>query len=258
MFSVFYLIKYAALPPNLILLLLLVGFFLCLTRRRPSGFVCLGIGILLYGCLSLGTTARYLVGPLESAYRPLGRDRLPQQGTLVVLGGGVSPLEDFPASDRLGRASFRRAVEAVRLYHLMGGPEICVSGGPGNPFSPVAEAPVLRDFLIGVGIPEDKIILETRSRTTFENVEQLLAMPLKRPLIVVTSARHMSRALRVFSAFGETPIPAPCDFHPLGRPGDPLSYLPSAEAFSASTSALYEYLGIAWYRLLGRIGHEAA
>jgi uncharacterized SAM-binding protein YcdF (DUF218 family) len=122
----------------------------------------------------------------------------------------------------------------------------------------VAEAPVLREFLIGVGIPEDKIIVETQSRTTFENVERVLTMPLKRPLIIITSARHMSRALRVFSVFGEAPIPAPCDFHPLGRPGDPLSYLPSAEAFSVSTSALYEYLGIAWYRLLGRITKETA
>lgn len=47
----------------------------------------------------------------------------------------------------------------------------------------------------------------------------------------------------VFSAFGEAPTPAPCDLHPFGRPGDPLCYLPSAEALSASTSALYEYLG---------------
>lgn len=258
MFSVFYFVKHAVLPPTLILLLLLAGLFLSVTRRRRSGLVCLGLGILLYGCLSMGHTARLLVRPLESAYPPLGRDRLPPHGTLVVLGGGVSPLVDFPASDRLGRASLGRAVEAVRLYHLMGRPEILVCGGPGNPFSPVAEAPVLREFLVGVGIPEEKISAETESRTTFENVERLLTMPLKRPLILITSARHMSRALRVFSAFGETPIPAPCDFHPLGRPGEPLSYLPSAEAFSASTSALYEYLAMVWYRLLGRITKETA
>jgi uncharacterized SAM-binding protein YcdF (DUF218 family) len=259
MFSVFYLVKHAALPPTLILILLVVGLLLSFTRRRRWGLVCLGLGILLYGGLSMDYTAGLLVRPLEAAYPPLGRDRLPRQGTLVVLGGGVSPLASFPASDRLGRASLRRAVEAVRLYHLMGGgPEIVVCGGPGNPFSPVAEAPVVRDFLVGVGIPEQKIIVETESRTTFENVERLLAMPLKRPLILVTSARHMSRALRVLSAFGEEPIPAPCDLHPLGRPGEPLSYLPSAEAFSASTSAIYEYLGIVWYRLLGRMAHETS
>ncbi|MBP1724716.1 MAG: YdcF family protein [Deltaproteobacteria bacterium] len=255
MFSVFYLAKHAVLPPTLILILLLVGLLLSLTRRRSSGLVCLGLvclGLLLYGCLSMDPIARMLVQPLESAYPPLSRDRLPPQGTLVVLGGGVSPLVDFPASDRLGRASLRRALEAVRLYHLMGGPEIIVCGGPGNPFSPVAEAPVLREFLVGVGIPEKKILVETESRTTFENVERLLAMPLKRPLILISSARHMSRALRVFSAFGEAPTPAPCDLHPLRRPGDPLSYLPSAEAFAVSTSALYEYLGIVWYRLSGR------
>jgi uncharacterized SAM-binding protein YcdF (DUF218 family) len=252
MFSVLYVTKHVVLPPTLILILLLVGLLLSLTRRRSSGLVCLGLGILLYGCLSMEVTARFLVQPLESAYPPLSRDRLPPQGTLVVLGGGVSPLGDSPAADRLGRASLRRALEAVRLYHLMGGPEILVCGGPGNPFSPVAEAPVLREFLVGVGIPEEKIIVEAESRTTFENVQYVLAMPLKRPLILVTSARHMSRALRTFSAFGEAPIPAPSDLHPLGRPGDPLSYLPLAEAFSVSTSALYEYLGIVWYRLSGR------
>ena len=252
MFSVLYFVKHATLPPTLILIFLLLGLFLSLTKRRRSGLVFLGLGILLYGCLSIGSTARILTRPLESAYPPLSPGRLPPQGTLIVLGGGVSPLVDLPASDRLGRAPLRRALEAVRLYHLMGGPEILVCGGPGNPFSPVAEAAVLRELLVGVGIPEEKIIVEIESRTTFENVARLLTMPLKRPLILVTSARHMYRALRVFSAFGEAPTPAPCDFHPLGRPGDPLFYLPSAEALSASTSALYEYLGIVWYRLSGR------
>lgn len=252
MFTLLYFVKHAALPPTLILLLLLAGFFLSLGRWRRSGLVSLALGILLYGCLSIGPAASILVRPLESAYPPLGRDRLPPRGTLVVLGGGVSPRADLLTSSRLGRASLTRGLEAVRLYYLMTESEIVVCGGRGNPYSPVAEAPVMRDFLVSVGIPEGKVLVEKESRTTFENVERLLAMPLRRPLVLITSARHMSRAMKVFGSFGQVPVPAPCDFQSLAHPGDPLYYLPSLEALAASTSALYEYLGMVWYRVSGR------
>jgi uncharacterized SAM-binding protein YcdF (DUF218 family) len=111
----------------------------------------------------------------------------------------------------------------------------------------------MRDFLVSLGIPEGKIIVEAESRTTFENIEKLRNFPLRRPFVLVTSASHMPRAVTVFNALGEQPLPAPCDVRGLWEAHDPSSYLPSAEALAASTSAVYEYLGLAWYRLCGRL-----
>jgi uncharacterized SAM-binding protein YcdF (DUF218 family) len=213
----------------------------------------LALGTLLYTGLSLRPTAHLLLRALEGPYPPLAADKVPRQGTILVLGGGIWSRPDLPAESQLSRASLRRLVEAVRIYRLMAEAEIVVSGGRGNPFLPVAEAPVMRDFLVSLGVPEGKIIVEADSRTTFENVERLGAFPLRRPFILVTSARHMPRALGVFNALGERPLPAPCDVQSLWEVHDPSSYLPSAEALAASTSAVYEYLGLAWYRLGGRL-----
>jgi len=178
---------------------------------------------------------------------------VPHQGTIVVLGGGMWSRPDLPAASQLSRASLRRLVEAVRIYRLMAEADLVVSGGEGNPFLPLAEAPIMRDFLVSLGIPEGKIIVEADSRTTFKNVERLRNFPLRRPFILVTSAHHMPRAVGVFNALGERPLPAPGDVRGLWEAGDPSSYLPSAEALAASTSAVYEYLGLAWYLLSGRL-----
>lgn len=251
MFALIYLVKQALLPPTVILLLLLAGFLLCRGRRRRVGTTVLALGIVLYTGLSLRPTAHLLLRPLEGPYPPLAPDKVPRQGTIVVLGGGIWSRPDLPAASQLSRASLRRLVEAVRIYRLMAEAEIVVSGGKGNPFLPQAEAPIMRDFLVSLGIPEGKIIVEAESRTTFENVERLRNLPRRRPFILVTSAHHMPRALGVFSRLGEPPLPAPCDVRGLWEASDPSSYLPSAEALAASTSAVYECLGLAWYRLSG-------
>jgi uncharacterized SAM-binding protein YcdF (DUF218 family) len=253
MFTLIYLVRQAVLPPTVILLLLLAGFLLGRGSRRRVGMAVLALGIVLYTGLSLRPTAHLLLAPLEAPYPPLAPDKVPHQGTIVVLGGGIWSRTDLPAASQLSRTSVRRLAEAVRIYHLMGEAEIVVSGGKGNPFLPLAEAPVMRDFLVSLGIAEGKIIVEADSRTTFENVERLRNLPLRRPLILVTSASHMLRALGVFNALGEEPLPAPCDRRGLWEAHDPSSYLPSAEALGASTSAVYEYLGLAWYRLCRRL-----
>ena len=211
------------------------------------------VGIVLLYCLSVTPTGDLLLGSLESRYPALSPQRLPRVGTLVVLGGGASATAYLPVSSRLTQSSTRRLLEAVRLYHLMDRPKVVLSGGSGNPFVKVSEAALMRELLLSLGIPNRRILIEGDSRNTFENGKAVQRLSLDKPLILITSASHMARALGVFKALGMNPLPAPCDFKARWSADDPLRYFPSAGALATSTAAIYEYLGTWWYVLRGKL-----
>jgi len=245
-------VKRIMLPPAFILLMLIAGFGLSLWRFKRLGRAVLALSILLLYLLSIAPTADVLVSPLESRYQPLSPKRVPRTGTLVVLSGGASATEDLPLSSRLTPSSTKRVLEAVRLYDLMDKPTIIISGGSGNPFVDVSEAALMRDLLLNLRIPDRRIVMEGKSSNTFENAAGVQRLPLKQPLILITSASHMDRAVRVFKRLGMNPLPAPCDYRSRWSVEDPLRFLPSEGALAVSTAAIYEYVGTFWYRLTGK------
>ncbi len=239
-------------PPSIVLLLLLAGFVLTLWRFQRLGRIMLAFGIILFYLLSISPTADLLLNPLESAHAVLSPEMVPRIGTLIVLSGGASATTDLPTSSRLSHGSISRLLEAVRLYHIMDKPTIVISGGSGNPFVKVSEAVVMRELLLDLGIPSKRIIIEGKSRSTYENGRAIQQLRLSGPLILITSASHMTRSLRVFRALEMRPLPAPSDFRARWSLRDPLRFFPSIGAFGTSTAAIYEYAGIWWYTLMGR------
>lgn len=252
MSALYAIIKRLVLPPGFVLVLLLVGFGLSLWRFRRLGRVVLALSILFLYLLSIAPTADLLIGNLESRYQPLSPKRVPRIGTLVVLSGGASATSDLPLSSRLTSSTTKRVLEAVRLYDLMDQPTVVLSGGSGNPFVEVSEAALMRELLLNLRIPDRRIVMEGKSSNTFENAAGVKRLPLKPPLILITSASHMDRALRVFKRLGMTPLPAPCDYRARWSVDDPLRFLPSEGALAVSTAAIYEYVGTFWYRLTGK------
>jgi len=245
-------VKRIMLPPAFILLMFMAGFSLSLFRFRRLGRIVLALSIMFFYLLSISPTADLLVGPLESRYQPLSPERVPRVGTLVVLSGGASAAADLPLSSRLTPSSTRRVLEAARLYGLMDHPTLIISGGSGNPFVEVSEAALMRELLLNLKIPDKRILMEGESSNTFENAAGVKRLNLQPPLILITSASHMDRALRVFKGLGMAPLPAPCDYRARWSADDPLRFIPSEGALAVSTAAIYEYVGIFWYRLTGK------
>lgn len=111
---------------------------------------------------------------------------------VVVLGAGL--LEGTRVSSLLaGRLDRARAAFAA----IEPAPFIVVSGGQG-PDEVVSEARAMADYLVAAGVPGERILLEDRSATTFENLafsRDLMAA--RRPgsrCVVVTSNYHVLRA----------------------------------------------------------------
>jgi uncharacterized SAM-binding protein YcdF (DUF218 family) len=105
------------------------------------------------------------------------------------------------------------------------------------------------------GIPEQALILETRSYTTHQNgvftAEKLRALHINR-ILLVTSALHMPRAMAVFRKLGISAIaaPAPRQIFVPSEPGFSF-WLPDMRALTASRSIIKEYAGLLVYWLRG-------
>lgn len=115
----------------------------------------------------------------------------------VVLGALV--FEDGTPSDAL-----RGRVEVgVKLLAEGRASALLFSGG--TPDTRPAEALVARDLALAAGAPADRLLVETKSRSTFENAREstaLLSGRGERELIVVTCDFHLLRATAHFSAHG--------------------------------------------------------
>ncbi|MBK6741974.1 MAG: YdcF family protein [Hydrogenophilales bacterium] len=231
--------------------------FYWLSRPRFGLFLGL-IGFAGLWALSMPWVAHKLVHQLEARFPALSVEQHPNADALVVLGGalaGASPPER-PMFD-LGSAA-DRVWFAAALYQAGKAPWIVVSGGnqPGSAGIQV-EAVAIRSMLLTLGVPDSAIRMEGNSRNTAENAQEsvnLIRGIGARRVLLVTSAMHMPRALRIFQAdlreFGVTVLPASTDveglpgsLHWLGR------WLPDANALALSSRVLKEYLGLVLVRV---------
>jgi hypothetical protein len=104
---------------------------------------------------------------------------------------------------------------AAELFHAGRAPFIVTTGGPDHHPRRVSEAVVHQQLLVAAGVPEDAVIVEDRSTTTFENVTMSApliadAVGTVRSVIavvkwyhrraLVTLARHAPRIERIFAA----------------------------------------------------------
>jgi uncharacterized SAM-binding protein YcdF (DUF218 family) len=70
--------------------------------------------------------------------------------------------------------------------------------------------------------------------------------------ILITSAGHMPRAIGAFVKAGMDPVPAPTNFMSV-RERRFMDYLPAPHHLVYADLAVHEYLGMAWYRLTGKM-----
>jgi uncharacterized SAM-binding protein YcdF (DUF218 family) len=109
---------------------------------------------------------------------------------VVVLGSGLIGSQVPPLlASRLNRA--RKVFD--KENERGGNPRIIVSGGQGAD-EDVSEARAMADYLIGAGVPEDRVILEDKSRNTRQNLLYSKELMNGGRSVVVTNNFHVMRA----------------------------------------------------------------
>jgi len=257
--------QYAIIPSGIIALLFVLSFPLIALGKRIGKYL-LALGIILYFAFSSSPLSMALLARLENRYPPLlHMEGVRDVDTIVLLTGAAWEDPHLPLTSWVGETTVSRLLEAIRLFHLIPDARVVISGGPLNRDErniPVSR--IVGDLAGSMGIPGEKILLETNSTNTYENGVEIKKLLGGKPFVLVTSASHLPRAIAVFQKLGLSPIPAPADFrvirnkpHSLPSAGEVLkemiSALPSSSNLAQSERALHEYAGFIWYRVRGWI-----
>lgn len=248
------------LPGLLILLLILFTVFARMSRRARS--VLAALTIVVYLC-SASFFSQWLTVALENRYASSYSQPFIAEETrsaMVVLSSshrvGVPTGYDGLVSDELEKTTLIRLHKGYLLYREQPMP-IIVTGGVlwSSNEKPVAQT--MAQTLLLLGVPEKDIVIEDRAMTTDQNAAYSLALldPSVTTLFIVTSAVHLPRAMLAFETEAKkralplriTPIPT--DFFFEKRETIWLDFLPSSGAFTATMSAVHEWLGLLFYKL---------
>ncbi|WP_300365743.1 YdcF family protein [Hydrogenimonas sp.] len=210
----------------------------------------------LFYALSIHPIADRLLSHYETPYK---NTHLPLHADAVVtLGGGNIRGNPIPLIDE----AFKRHIYGLAIARRLDIPMIVSGTGDGgyNEFQGLLDSlrtlrPILADDL-NVStryVDHFAIIPETQSSDTFENAKYSIHMIEKEnpTIILVTSAYHMTRALRLFRLAGvEHLYPAAVNFYiDDTKPTDWRDFVPSMWALLNSYRALHEFFGLLKVRL---------
>ncbi len=173
---------------------------------------------------------------------------------IVVFAGGIEGAK-VPGAP-LDTGSLERVVEAVRQARRWPRALVIFSGGTKHPApGGITGGRRMAEVAQELGLEPERIVVEASSRDTYENAiycaEILRSRAITR-VALVTSAVHMARSRAALLKQGYPSLPLPVSAPRLGPAG--LGWLtPDDGAVRRMTWAFHEWLGLAWYRLRGRI-----
>ena len=174
----------------------------------------------------------------------------------ILLGGMVS----YSADDKEGffNNASDRFIQTALLYkegHLN---NIIVAAGSGYiTETHFSEAAFIKENLINLGIPSDRIFTDSESRNTLENARNTKRIVdsarIAGPYLLISSAMHLPRAAKVFRKIGIDPVLYPSDFLSRGGGNNFLEdyLLPSSRALNYWENLIKEWIGTVTYAIAG-------
>ena len=192
----------------------------------------------------------WLLRPLENRYPIPALDEAAVRDILVLTGP-----EDTAASARSGRLEVRdageRIYEGAALKRRFPEARLWVVGGVRDPRFPRYDWEWTLSLWQRLGVAGGGI---GGTRDTCENATGAAKAGINGRPVLITSAWHMPRAVACFHAAGLDPLPYPVDFQFGPDRGFWRDWrLTPVRSIDRADLALHEWVGLAWYRLTGRL-----
>lgn len=219
-------------------------------RARAALWCAIASSVLLIG-FGFSPLGVWLMAPIENAYP---RAALPDRIDGILILGGGSDGEIFHAHNApLASYGLPRLVAAYQLARRYPSAKVVFSGGPFDADPAIRESTAAKAILIGLGLEPSRLILENRSRNTWENFR--FSQDIVHPApgehwVVVTSAFHMPRTMAIAKRVGWTVLPWPADY--LTASGSHYSSVELPQNLERSDLAIHEGIGLLAYRLTGK------
>jgi uncharacterized SAM-binding protein YcdF (DUF218 family) len=245
-------------PSSFLFACWLVGAALLWSPWFRAGRVLVSTAALVTLAIATLPLGQWALRPLEDRFSP--PVTLPSRVDGIIVLGGV--IDDYVIGKRgiprslaaTGSPRLDAFLELSRRYpmarHVFTGGSIALINGRDT------EADIVRRIFARIGVDTTRILFEDRSRNTLENARlshELLKPEPEQQWILITSARHMPRAVGTFRHAGwRNLIPFPVDyatdhetqFQPQFGLGANLQFL---------SEAVREYIGLVVYYSLGRM-----
>ncbi|MBI2517234.1 MAG: YdcF family protein [Opitutae bacterium] len=231
--------------------LLLLVFALWRKKRWP---VVAALAVLVF--FSLPVVASRLVGMLESAYPARRIAEAGPADAVVVLGGVLGPKTGPGYVTNWTEVSERFDAGLALLAAQQA--DWLVFTGARIPWEgrETLEGDDLKTLALQHGAPAERVLVTREVGNTWDEARAIAELAKQRgwrKVIVVTTAWHMPRAARLFRAAKVPFTPFPVDFRrDKSRVLSAAEFIPKAEAFQMSETALRECYGYAFYALTGR------
>ncbi len=235
------------IPPGLfIAIIIILGIWFFYKNQKKIAYICISISMVFWFS-SIRPVTDIFLSNLE--YK-IDLPKTFSADVVIVLGGGMKDdVPDFSGNSALNSAGLERIFTAARIVKKKNIP-IITSGGA--VFSRKAESEVAKRFLMDIGISGDKIIVENKSRDTYENALFSRKICLERGfnrVVVVTSAFHMPRTAMIFKKVGFKDIVYyPTGYKTSKKPKYYFTDFLPGDMQNLSV-VIKEYIGLAYYKI---------
>ncbi|WP_017222084.1 envelope biogenesis factor ElyC [Moritella dasanensis] len=232
--------------PLLLTIFILAALLYKFTRFERTAQIFIFSSFITLLLLSLAPVATRLAALLESQYPSYQNQSVDY---IHVLGNGHTTVDSLPITSQLTPAALARTTEGVRIYKLNPTAKLIFSGYASGDIN--SNAKMNARLAIALGVPKSAILLLESPRDTIEEAIENKKITKNKTLVLVTSATHMPRSMKIFQQQGLTPIPAPTahvskttnEIQPIQN------YFPRAKNLAISSMVIHEWLGLAWLSL---------
>lgn len=250
-------------PLSLCIEMLACGLLLlCFSQKQKIGKMLVIVGLILLIMSSYEGVSGRILRTLESQYPPLsisqltshngGKNEVSLKWIVVLAAGGIAGDANVPYQLQISHHSRVRLLEGIRLYRMIPGSKIILTGGMGFDGSP--EATTMSRVAEELGVSRTDMVLEVESRDTKDHPLYVRDIVRDDPFILVTSAFHMPRAVKLFAKQGLFPIPAPAgQWTPPMQFWSTVNFFPSSAGIRLAELAYHEYMGLTWAWIRGQI-----
>ncbi len=232
------------LPTGMIMLLLLVG----LIKRK---LLLIWLALILFYLFATPVVSQAIFKFVERGQLRKEINTLSQADAIVVLGGMFS----YVKTEQGGMnewADADRFFGGIQLYKEGKAKQLVFTGAkmPWADQMQETEGESLRKYAIKMGVPDAAIKISGIVTTTEdESKEVRKLLPNLRRILLVTSAYHMPRSKALFERQGFEVIAFPVDSKVEIGGTTLLDYLPKADSFKNSETAIRELIGRLFYSL---------
>lgn len=220
--------------------------------RIGRGLASLGaLGFVLIAVLPID---QWALAPLENRFPPAPESR--KLDGIIVLGGFLEPALSADRGHPSLNSAADRLTEFAAQIRLHPEARLVFTGGPmpNRPDGP-PEALGVRALLERLGLPAERVIYESASRTTAENAVMSKALVQPKPgehWMLITSAAHMPRSIGTFRGVGWPMEASPVGYKTFAEPTHRASR-GFGERLASLDIAAHEWIGLVVYRFRGQM-----